>query len=176
MRMIFMGLGLSLVLLLGQCPVATTQDLQDMAHETTLTLPTVILIYKLAGEYAYHPELLLGLIQKESAFDPRAVNTNDNGTKDHGLGQLNDNTAPWLWAKVFDVPYDERELYNPLINVYLTAWYLNHLLHRNDGDLHRSLTAYNRGQTGMLRLPSPVTGYSQEVIRNFENFMRVYIK
>lgn len=60
--------------------------------------------------------------------------------KSHGLGQL-------LGATALDLGFrgEEIEIYYPLINIRLTAIYLNNQLERYHGDKKRAISAYNAG-------------------------------
>lgn len=140
---------------------------KDLSDLTSLPIDIVSYAFAVANEYEFAPELLLGLIHTESEGNPNSTGNNKNGTKDRGLGQLNDGTSPWLWAQVFDVPFRQELLYDPYINITLTAWYLNYLWKLNDGDLHKTLTAYNRGQRGMSLLSTPETAYSKKVLNKY---------
>lgn len=60
--------------------------------------------------------------------------------KSHGLGQIMGATALGLGFRG-----EEIEIYHPLINIRLTALYLNNQLERYGGDKKRAISAYNAG-------------------------------
>ncbi len=119
--------------------------IEGYEEEIKLSIPLIFTLYN----KAHDPELVLGVIQQESGFNPDAVNHNTNGTIDRGLMQINSGTAPWLWKQVFpDEPYEYTKLFDPEANLRLGIWYLNYLLDKFQ-DEHKALTAYNRGEGGM---------------------------
>ena len=116
------------------------------AGDYKLDIPLIFTIYNKAT----NPELVFAIIEQESNFKPNAINTNRNGTVDRGLMQINSNTAPSLWKNVFpNEPYDYRKLFDPKINLKLGIWYFNYLLDKYK-DVHKALTAYNRGEVGLF--------------------------
>ena len=123
-----------------------------ISERTNLDFNVVLTIYAEAEKYGYDPAIHLGLIHLETGgtFRTDLVNLNTNGTRDHGLCQINDGrTAGWLWSNVFpDEPFSIQELYDPIKSVKLSAWYLDYL-YKKVGTTERVLTAYNRGEQGM---------------------------
>lgn len=77
----------------------------------------------IAPAAAYHsvnPSILRGILKVESSFSPRAVNRNQNGSVDVGIGQMNSIHFKEL-SKHGIAPND---LFDPCIGTYVAAWHL----------------------------------------------------
>ncbi len=90
------------------------------------------------------PFVVLGVIKKESNFDPHAV----GASGERGLGQLMENTAKPV-AKNLGYIYDNNKLFDTKYNLKLTITQLSYLHDLYGGDINKTLTAYNRGQQGL---------------------------
>lgn len=90
------------------------------------------------------PFLVLGVIKRESNFNPQAR----GAAGERGLGQLMDNTAR-IVANNLGYTYNEDELFDAKFNLKLTITQLSYLVNLYGGDIHMALTAYNRGQQGL---------------------------
>ncbi len=90
------------------------------------------------------PFLVLGLIKRESDFNTKAVGSGG----ELGLGQLMENTARII-AENLGYSYEHEMLLDPQFNIKLTLTQLSYLKNVYDNDLHKVLTAYNRGQKGL---------------------------
>lgn len=88
--------------------------------------------------------LTLGLMKVESDFDRMLVGTSG----ERGLGQIMENTARQL-AKNLNLEFKPEYLFEPKYNIQLFTTHLKYLMDFYDGDIHKSLTAYNRGQNGL---------------------------
>ncbi len=117
----------------------------------------------------HHPEislaLLLATISLESNFDPNAVSSRDA----RGLGQIRLVTAQEAAKQLGLGPITKEDLHDPVLNIKLTAHILAQLIREADGDLHKALTAYNRGREGASqfeqRYGTSISAYSREVLR-----------
>jgi hypothetical protein len=105
--------------------------------------------------------LLLAVARGESDFDARAV------SKANAIGVMQ-----ILWpgtARHLGI-HDKSALYKPCINIDAGARYLNELMARYDGDLHRTLAAYNYGPgrvpTGDGDIPRGAQWYSGYIYRH----------
>ena len=85
------------------------------------------------------PLLVAAVIQVESRFDPFAV----SHVGACGLMQLMPPTAQEMSGGALK----PKHLFNPVLNIELGTAYMARLLERFDGDLTRSLIAYNAGPT-----------------------------
>ena len=131
----------------------------------------LLLVKEKARKYGIPYELVAGVIQQESAFDPTAYNLNKNGTMDRGLMQINSNTGPGL-ASQLGMKYEVGMEFVPEIAVEMGSYYLAQLYNRND--LHRTLSSYNRGPAGARAWEAEhgtfETEYSRKVMGYIEQF------
>lgn len=122
--------------------------------------------------------LILGLMKLESKFDKRAVGT----MGERGLGQLMENTAKPI-AKNLGIEYDPDKLFQPEYNIKLFTTQLRYLKKLFDNDVHKVLTAYNRGAYGLekymasrSRRENPaISSYSQKVLKFREEIYQEYM-
>ncbi len=110
--------------------------------------------------------LILGVIKRESNFNPKAQGV----AGERGLGQLMDNTARVV-AENLGYVYDSEKLYETRYNLKLTIAQIAYLLDLYNNDIHMALTAYNRGQQGLVEYMgkngnenSAASDYSEMVI------------
>jgi soluble lytic murein transglycosylase-like protein len=78
----------------------------------------------------YHdvdPQLLRAILMVESRLNPKAINRNNNGTKDIGVAQINSVHLPIL--KVHGI--QEDHLFDACINTYVGAWLLRKQIARH---------------------------------------------
>jgi len=87
------------------------------------------------------PLLVQSIIKSESNFKPEAISS----AGAIGLMQIMPSTAEWL-CQMLDV---EKDIHHPEDNIYLGIKYLEYLLKMYDGDLSKSLMAYNVGPAGL---------------------------
>lgn len=104
----------------------------------TAEIPYGALIYEKAKKYDVDPALVAAVIEQESRFRPRA--------KSHvgarGLMQLMPRTGRWMGA---------RDLYDPEQNVDAGVKYIKYLNKRFNGDLKKTIAAYNGGEGNVMR-------------------------
>ena len=141
------------------------QKYNDLSEQTSLPEGVLACITAQARANGFDPSETLGRIQLESNFDPDCVSLNkdENGkvlSVDIGLMQINSKTAPWLWGKVMDTPYDptlevvegiyiDERLFDPVANIKMGSWFYGKLLKQYNGDREKANTAYNRGPGGL---------------------------
>lgn len=134
-------------------------------------------IVKESKEKNIDPFIVLGLIKRESDFNPHAR----GAYGEIGLGQLMESTAMIISENLgFDF-YPDR-LLDPEYNLKLTITQLSYLMRLYDNDFHMALTAYNRGQQGLLNYMKNenergISDYSAKVLmfaleykESFDNF------
>ena len=90
--------------------------------------------------------MILGLIKLESNFNDRLVGTSG----ERGLGQIMDITGRQL-AENMGLDYHPDLLFDSKYNIRLFTTHLSYLIKYYDSDIHRALTAYNRGQNGLKK-------------------------
>jgi hypothetical protein len=117
-------------------------------------------------------ELILGVIQVESSFRPRA--RSHAGAR--GLMQLMPRTAASL-ARRLGVE-DDYDICDPAFNVEAGTYYLAWLTTHFDGDLRLALAGYNAGPTRVRRwqragrpLPRQVARYAANVLAARDRFL-----
>lgn len=96
------------------------------------------LIHEKAAKYDLDPALVAAVVETESRFKTRA--RSQVGAR--GLMQLMPRTGRWMGAK---------NLYDPEQNVEAGAKYLRYLNQRFDGNLKKTIAAYNAGEGNVRR-------------------------
>ncbi|WP_066506677.1 lytic transglycosylase domain-containing protein [Abyssisolibacter fermentans] len=116
---------------------------------------------------------VLAIMKVESNFCHNVVG--NSGEK--GIGQVMDNTAR-LTAKRLNIEYKPEYLYDIKYNITLFTEHLKYLKDKYDNDIHKMLTAYNRGRGGLQKYMASranykrpqESSYSKKVIK----FMNLY--
>jgi soluble lytic murein transglycosylase-like protein len=101
-------------------------------------IPYGELIHEKAEKYDVDPALVAAVIEQESRFRRRAVSP--VGAK--GLMQLMPRTGRWMGAS---------DLYDPEQNVDAGVKYIKYLQKRFDGNLTKTIAAYNAGEGNVMR-------------------------
>ncbi|MGD9570058.1 MAG: lytic transglycosylase domain-containing protein [Sedimentibacter sp.] len=122
--------------------------------------------------------IVLGVIKRESNFDPKA----QGAAGERGLGQLMENTARPV-AENLGYVYDPDKLYDARYNLKLTITQIAYLYDLYDKDIHKALTAYNRGQQGLTEYMessenknSAVSEYSEKVLQFAQEYKNNFWK
>jgi len=115
------------------------------------------------------PMLMLSLIRVESFFDPYLVGTSG----ERGLGQLMANTAKPV-AESIGVEYDPEKLFEPKYNILLFTTQFGYLLDYYEGDIHKTLTAYNRGQYGLEKYMASRSSYARPEVSIYSSTILKY--
>lgn len=116
-----------------------------ISNLTQLSYEECDLIIKGSKNSNIDPFIVLGVLKRESNFDPFAVGLSG----ERGLGQLMENTAEPV-ARNLGYTYDPDRLFNPSYNLELTITQLSYLYNLYNKDINKTLTAYNRGQQGLI--------------------------
>lgn len=90
-------------------------------------------------EYAF----ALAVIQKESEFNPKATNHNNNGSTDKGIFQTN--SCWWKELKKEGMISESDDLYDPSIGIHCGMWELSKYVGKY-GNTERAYAAYNTGR------------------------------
>lgn len=118
----------------------------------------------LAEEYKVPHELVFALMEVESDFRTNLI----SGTNDVGIMQINRINHKWLREELGITDFmDARQ--NILCGIHMVS----ELYHKYDGDLHKTLMAYNMGNTGARRLWDKgiySSRYSREVVNQYEEY------
>ena len=141
--------------------------LQTPGQEIRGRFPYLVCFREAAEAQRLPLSLLLAVARGESNFDPRAR----SGAGALGLMQI-------LWpqtANHLGITRRER-LFDPCTNVAAGARYLRELLDRYDGDLHRTLAAYNYGpgripQDRDRPIPAGASWYSAYIQDHLESVL-----
>jgi soluble lytic murein transglycosylase-like protein len=96
------------------------------------------IIHQKAAKYDVDPALVAAVVETESRFKTHA--RSQVGAR--GLMQLMPRTGRWLGA---------RNLYDPEQNVEAGTKYLSYLTQRFDGNLNKTIAAYNAGEGNVRR-------------------------
>ncbi|MHB0969356.1 MAG: lytic transglycosylase domain-containing protein [Thermoanaerobaculia bacterium] len=133
---------------------------QAVREDFFRTLPYGDIIHTKAEKYDVDPALVAAVIEAESRFKQRAVSP--RGAR--GLMQLMPRTGRWMGA---------RDLYNPEQNVDAGVKYLKYLNERFDGNLKKTIAAYNAGEGTVKRyggIPPyrETRTYVKRVMNNYE--------
>lgn len=114
-------------------------------------------------------ELLTEVIRVESDFDPKAVSS--EGAL--GLGQIMPETGRWAAGQLGIDGFTREMLFDPVVNIRITAFLLSWWLDRYDGNLEKALGAYNRGERGLARYTARYgttrTEYAEKILLLLEN-------
>lgn len=93
-------------------------------------------------KFSINPDLLAALIYVESRFE--ASSKSNQGAV--GLMQLMPSTAMWVARKLEKKDFELDDLYDPKTNIELGSWYFSYLRKKFNGDLIKTLAAYNAGE------------------------------
>ncbi|HEX2833075.1 MAG TPA: lytic transglycosylase domain-containing protein [Thermoanaerobaculia bacterium] len=123
-------------------------------------IPYGDLIYEKAKKYDVDPALVAAVIEQESRFKPRA--RSHVGAK--GLMQLMPRTGRWMGA---------RDLYDPEQNIDAGVKYIKYLNQRFNGDLKKTIAAYNGGEGNVMRYRGvppfrETRQYVKKVLKNYD--------
>ncbi len=122
------------------------------------------------------PFLVLGLIKRESDFNPNAK----GAAGERGLGQLMEDTAKVI-VENLGYSYSQDMLFDPEYNLKLTITQLSYLNSVYNKDMHKTLTAYNRGQQGLKDYIKAndergVSDYSSKIIQFSQEYKEAFDK
>lgn len=127
-------------------------------------IPYGALIHEKAQKYGVDPALVAAVIEQESRFRPRA--------KSHvgarGLMQLMPRTGRWMGAE---------NLYDPEQNIDAGVKYMKYLHKKFNGDLKKTIAAYNAGEGNVQRyrgIPPfrETRQYVKKVLKNYDKRTR----
>lgn len=121
---------------------------QSDAHVFSYVLETVkypLAYWEIIKKYAetnnLDPFLVASIIRQESAYDPEALSS----ANAKGLMQIIPATGKRVARKIGLKNFETSQLYDPETNILLGTTYLAGLLEQYEGNLYRSLAAYNAG-------------------------------
>lgn len=132
----------------------TKIDFQDRRRATVMTVTgwdyTISdHLIMLCDQYGISVDQALGVISNETGgtFDSSLVGRNSDGTRDHGLMQINDGgTLQWLGELVLGTRHPDP--YNAISNLSMGMWYLHYHSEKCGGDWECTKSRYNGDSTG----------------------------
>jgi soluble lytic murein transglycosylase-like protein len=117
------------------------------------------MVLDVAEQFGLDPRVLAAVGSVESQWYANALGADG----DSGLMQILPSTAQWIAGRMGLAVYD---LYDPLTNLTMGAWYL-HLLYHAHGDWEQALAEYNGGPRAAARgVDHPYTRLVMRVYRN----------
>lgn len=127
-------------------------------------MPYGSLIHQKAKKYDVDPALVAAVMEAESRFKSRA----QSHVGARGLMQLMPRTGKWMGA---------RDLYDPEQNVDAGVKYIKYLDKRFDGNLKKTIAAYNAGEGNVTRyggIPPfrETQTYVNKVMKNYDKRTR----
>jgi len=126
----------------GSTPAPRTP--RGPVRASALTEGVLPLVERASQRHGVPADLVLGVIQVESSFNPRARSP----VGAQGLMQLMPRTAESLARQLGREDYD---LEDPEFNIEAGTFYLSYLLRLFEGDTEAALAAYNTGPYRVLR-------------------------
>lgn len=88
--------------------------------------------------YSVDPYLLASIAKVESAFNPKAINKNQNGSFDYGIMQINS-----YWILHYKIPLEWIQ--EPCYNIHFGAMILRNCMDMYKNNLQLAIDCYNRG-------------------------------
>ena len=95
-------------------------------------------ISEAAQYHGVHPGVLRAILKVESGMNPNAVNRNDNGTKDVGIGQINS----IHFRELAGYGIQPQHLLDACAGTYVSAWFLKQKMQQH-GNTWKGLAAYH---------------------------------
>ena len=123
-------------------------------------IPYLECFKKAAHKYKVELPLLVSVAEKESKFNPKALNVdNENGSFDIGIMQINS----W-WIKV---PYEKNHFYEPCFNIHFGAFVMADSL---------KTWGYSWYGVGKYNASTPSKGYvySQDLYPIYVKYVRIF--
>ena len=131
--------------------IPLTPELQDFARQE-------------AEQRGVPPELILAMMDQESDYRTSLIST----TNDYGIMQINKANHAWLRDTL-----GITDFLDPEQNIRCGIYMIGELLAKYDGDLHRALTSYNRGEGGANKFYSRngtyETSYSRSILEIYND-------
>lgn len=108
-------------------------------------------------------EIIFALVYEESRWNSRATGYNGNDTYDIGLFQLNSQYVHYFAEKY--IGHVQINPYDPVVNIEIGMKHLAEL-HRDFGNWHDALAAYNAGSSRVIanRIPASTMQYRERIL------------
>jgi soluble lytic murein transglycosylase-like protein len=127
-----------------------------------------------AEQFSIPPELILSVIKKESAFEPKIISY----ANAYGLMQLLPGTASQIAPKLRLRFTSTDQLFQPEVNIQMGSYYLSSLLKRYRGNYVMALAGYNAGPHRVDRWKRSYPTYDDDLFMENLEFeqTRVYVR
>lgn len=102
-------------------------------------------IEKYSKKFKIEEELLAALIYVESRFN----NSSESNKGAVGLMQIMPSTALWIADELGHHDFELKDLTKPEINIKFGSWYFAYLYQKFDGNLIKTIAAYNAGENNV---------------------------
>ena len=123
-------------------PVQSQANQERTYYDVPLSRELQDAVFQAAEQRGVPAGLLLAMMDQESDYRADAV----SGTGDYGIMQINTINHPRLREEL-----GITDFMDPEQSIACGAFMIGELVDKYDGDLHRALTSYNRGETGARR-------------------------
>lgn len=129
-------------------------------------------VRKSAVEFGVDQNLIWAVMRGESYFDPNGI----SGAGAMGLMQIMPDTGKYIASRL-KVPYAQKDLLNPGINIRFGTYYLKSLIDMYSGDVDKALASYNGGSGNVNRWSKSGIGTTKEDFPTAVSFLetREYI-
>lgn len=121
-------------------------------------------VFREAERWNVPAALLLAMMDQESDYRTDLV----SGTDDYGIMQINAINHPRLREEL-----GVTDFLDPEQSITCGAYMIGELLDKFDGDIHRALTSYNRGEAGARRYAENngtyESSYSTSIVEIYES-------
>jgi soluble lytic murein transglycosylase-like protein len=108
--------------------------------------------------YSVDPYLLASIAKVESAFNPKAINRNQNGSVDYGIMQINS-----YWILHYKIPLEWIQ--EPCYNIHFGAMVLRNCMDIYQNNLQLAIDCYNRG--------TKAKGNSAYVLKVYNSYKKI---
>lgn len=156
-------------------------------HFSEMNLPDMVPVFKklyplyfsteidsASLEFSIPPELILSVIKKESAFEPKIISY----ANAYGLMQLLPGTASQIAPHLGYSFVSTEQLFNPSVNIQMGSYYLSSLLKRYKGNYIMALAGYNAGPHRVDRWKKRYPTYDDDLFMENLEFeqTRIYVR
>ncbi len=154
----------------------TKSDLEDMIPVFKKLYPLYfsVEVDSAARRYEIPSELIWSVMKKESAFEPKIISY----ANAYGLMQLLPGTASQIAPQLNMSFTSTEQLFDPLVNIQMGAYYLSSLMKKYNGNSVMALAGYNAGPHRVDRWRKNFPGDDEDLFMENLEFeqTRVYVR
>jgi soluble lytic murein transglycosylase len=122
-------------------------------YELAYQKPYMKQVEKEAAEYNVDQNLIWALMREESYFNAGVYSKAGAG----GLMQIMPDTGKYIASRL-DVPFNDKDLLDPDVNIRFGTYYLKSMLDMFSGDVDKALASYNGGSGNVNKWSSTRIG------------------